>query len=112
MAKGKTSLIPNVVKIGIYSYSIEEIPGPIVINENVVAEAYIDHENLQIKLLDSLVPQRKIQRLMHEVEHGIERHYAIDFHNDSKEDIVDWLAVGHIQVVLDNPDLVKLITEG
>lgn len=94
-------MIPNKVKIGIYDYNIKETDEVIIVNDHVCT-GLIAYEDLIIELKNSMPEQKKYQTLLHEIVHGIIREYSVDLGNDNDETIVDTMAKGLYQVLMDN----------
>lgn len=65
--------------------------------------AWVDHNDLEIRLLETLTAQKKAECLMHEVVHAI--YYAMNLSSkSSEEDVAERLARGLQCVAADNPE--------
>ena len=94
-------MIPDKVKIGIYNYDVKETDD-IIIVDNRVCSGSITYDKLEIKLTKDRPIQKKYQTLLHEIVHGIIREYDLDLKKHDEETVVDTLAIGIYQVLMDN----------
>jgi len=92
------------VKVGIFTYTISEVDGPIVLNGRE-CDGVVVYDDLKIEILKDRAPMKKLQTLAHEIVHAIVREHYIDLREDNTEKTVDALATGFLQVILDNPNL-------
>lgn len=97
--------IPNYVRIGSNYYDIEFTDEPLIIDGRVCM-GIIEYYNHVIKIGNNFGDeQQKEQTLLHEIVHGIIDDRSINFKEDSEEFIVDKIAKGLHQVILDNPHM-------
>jgi len=96
------------VKIGPFRYNITDIHGEVADGRFVHGEATY-HKTL-IKVDANSSKQGAMQTLMHEIIHTIRYQSAIQ-PTENEEYVCDALAFGIIQVIKDNPELVKEIVE-
>lgn len=95
--------IPKQVKVGGLSYKIEETEEPILVN-NQLCYGSADYGKEIIKLSSSLQSQRgKKITFLHELFHCIFNDRCIE--NEDEEYLVDVLAKGLYQVIIDNPEI-------
>ena len=59
----------------------------------------------EILIANQLGPQQKVRVLWHEILHGVMSHAGID---DQSEQLIEVLAYGIVDLLRNNPDLVKL----
>ena len=96
--------IPDKVKIGPYTYSVELTDGPIIVGGRE-CNGSIEYENLKIRILNKSAEQIQITTFLHEVYHGIVRLHGIAFRTWDDEEIIDYTAIGWHQVIIDNPEM-------
>ncbi|MCG3625946.1 hypothetical protein L9Z72_13700 [Clostridioides difficile] len=95
--------IPKQVKVGGLSYKIEETEEPILVN-NQLCYGLADYGTETIKLSNNLQSQRvKEATFLHELFHCIFRDRCIE--SEDEEYLVDVLAKGLHQVIIDNPKI-------
>ncbi|MDL5002019.1 hypothetical protein QRW96_15435 [Clostridioides difficile] len=95
--------IPKEVKVGGLSYKIEETEEPILVN-NQLCYGLADYGSETIKLSTNLQSQRvKEATFLHELFHCIFRDRCIE--SEDEEYLVDVLAKGIHQVIIDNPKI-------
>ncbi|MGX4555734.1 hypothetical protein ACWJWN_16945 [Clostridioides difficile] len=93
--------IPKQVKVGGLFYKIEETEEPILVN-NQLCCGLADYGTETIKLSNNLQSQRvKEATFLHELFHCIFRDRCIE--SEDEEYLVDVLAKGLHQVIIDNP---------
>jgi hypothetical protein len=96
--------IPDVVKIGGMEYDVEITSEPLFV-EDRRCKGLIEYEQQRIRLADDSVisPQTRTRTFWHEVLHGIlsERNFDI-VKADDEETIVEELAIGIHQFIVDN----------
>ena len=96
--------LPSSVKIGVYTYEVKEVDGPILVNGRTCTGS-IAYEDLVIEILKEMPYQRKMQTLFHEIQHGLYDSVSISYEKSSEEEITDCLATGWLMLMMDNPDL-------
>jgi len=95
--------IPEKIKIGGLKYDVEYAEK--MIYENRQTYGHIDQEMCKIQLDKTLKCEQSLkQTFIHEILHGICFDRNIDM-GDKEEDIVDQLAHGLLQVIIDNPGI-------
>lgn len=99
--------IPDKVKIGGYTYKITLRPKDSIIVDGTVSRAAIHFETNEIDIQEDLNYQRKVQTLFHEIQHGIDEYYRIDYEHMETEERCEMLANVWSQILFDNPDLFK-----
>lgn len=95
--------IPDKVRIGGVDYTVimEE---RIIDAEGRALRGQIDYNAAKIKLEPNVQDEQgKKQTLMHEIMHGIAKHFGLSILDD--EDVIDKLATGMYMVISDNPDM-------
>lgn len=93
--------IPNKVKIGgvIYTVLLEQ---RIMNSEHFALCGQIDYDMATIKIEPDVQDQQgKCRTFLHEIFHGIERHFKMDL----TEEEIDNLANGLYMVIQDNPEI-------
>ena len=96
------------VKIGPFRYNITDIHGEVTDGRFVHGEATY-HKTL-IKVDANSSKQGAMQTLMHEIIHTIRYQSAIQ-PTENEEYVCDALSFGLIQLIKDNPELIKEIVE-
>jgi hypothetical protein len=96
------------VKIGGIDYSIERVRD-LRDEDGKKLDGRITYNATHIKIDSDTSDQAFVQILWHEILHGIETQAGRC--GEVKEPTIDALAFGIIQVMRDNPQLVKLITK-
>jgi hypothetical protein len=104
-------MLPNKVKIGGYQYKISLKPKEEIIVDSTVSRAAIHYEINEIDIQENLGHERKIQTLFHEIQHGIDEFYRINYKKTECEELAEMLANAWSQVLLDNPELIEFIKE-
>ena len=94
-----------VVKIGGIDYEVIEEHNLFAYDGTTRLNGHIVYDKCQIRIDDTLDPQAKNQTMWHEILHGILTHAGID---EQSETHIDIIAYGIIQVLRDNPDLVRV----
>ena len=96
-------IIPKSVRIGGVDYAIEYVER-LISSENTALCGLINYDMAVIKIEPNVQDEQgKCRTLLHEIMHGIERHFKLDL----PEDTVDNLANGLYMVIRDNPDMFK-----
>lgn len=94
--------LPDTVKIGPITYTIT--------HEETLGDSgfagQIRYFRSTIAINGDLRPQFALQTLWHEIIHGIMTNAGIP-HDDQTEPLVNAIAYGVLQVIVDNPALVK-----
>lgn len=94
-------IIPDVIRIGSCFYDVEFVDKDLVCNHQE-CYALIDYNNHIIQISEKLGDyQQQEQSFLHEVLHGIVKDRALEI--EDEEFIVDELAKGLHQIILDNP---------
>lgn len=96
------------VKIADNTYSVEEVKGPLVV-DNASCRAVITYEENKIEVLQNLPEDKKKRGILHEIVHGIIRDYNLDPASDEKEYFVDMMALGLNKLIQENPKLIEFI---
>jgi len=104
-------MLPSKIKIGGYQYKINLKPQKEIIVNDTVSRAAIHFEINEIDIQENLGHGRKLQTLFHEIQHGIDEFYRINYKNIEEEELAELLANTWCQVLLDNPELLKFIQE-
>lgn len=99
------------VKIGGYTYKINLKPKEEIIINKVECRGAIHFETLEIDIQQDLCNQRKLQTLFHEIQHGLDEFYRINYKSTEEEEIDEILANVWSQIFIDNPELVNFIKE-
>lgn len=96
------------VKIDQVTYAVSETAGPILVDSRVCRGA-ITYGTNKIELLATEGESQKQVTLMHEIVHGIvyERNLEKYIKGDENEDFTDEMARAIMQLIRDNPELVK-----
>lgn len=93
--------IPESIRIGSCFYDVEYVDKELVLNHQE-CYALIDYNNHVIQISNKLGDyQQQEQSFLHEVFHGIVKDRALEI--EDEEFIVDELAKGLNQIILDNP---------
>ena len=97
--------IPDKVRIAGVDYAIEYKERLIDTESHVALVGQIDYDNAKI-LIEPTVQDKQSQcrTLLHEILHGLERHFKLDF----EEDEIDNLANGLYMVIKDNPGIFEV----
>ena len=104
-------MIPNKVKIGGYQYKVNLKPKEQIVVDSIVSRAAIHFEINEIDIQENLAEGRKLQTLFHEIQHGIDEFYRINYKRMDAEELAEMLANTWCQVLIDNPELIKFIQE-
>ena len=93
--------IPDKVRIGGVDYAVKYEER---LNNGVrLAYGHIDYEKALIRISSEMqTEQGECQTLLHEILHGIARHFELAVGED--EDTIDKLAKGLYMVIVDNPE--------
>ena len=97
----------DTVKIGYRSFSIEPFPNGFCDK----LDGQTDFENLTVRLNAGSLPPVKSCTLLHEILHVIWDDASLK-DEDGEERVITALANGLSQVIRDNPDVIKFITQG
>lgn len=94
-------IIPEVVRIGSCFYDVKFVDKELVLNHQE-CYALIDYNNHVIQISNKLGDiQQQEKSFLHELLHGIVQDRALEI--EDEEFIVDELAKGLHQIILDNP---------
>lgn len=96
-------IIPDKVRIGGVDYTVimEE---RIIDDEGRALRGQIDYNAAKIKLEPNVQDEQgKKQTLMHEIMHGICKHFELSINDD--EDTINKIATGMYMVIADNPEM-------
>ena len=99
------------------SVKIDSVVYDIVVTDKTIVvdgrecKGSIDYNKNIIKIADFLGEGQSKVTLMHEIVHGMAFERGIKFDGTGEETIVDELGKAMLQVMRDNPILVKYITE-
>lgn len=94
--------IPEKIRIGGVDYDVKYEER--LNNGTQLAYGHIDYEKALIRIDVNLMGhQGKCQTLLHEMLHGIAKHFDLKVETD--EDTIDQLAKGLYMVIVDNPDM-------
>lgn len=97
--------IPECVRIGSNYYEVELTDEPLIL-DNIVCRGLIEHYNHVISISTNFGDiQQQEQTFLHEIVHGIVNERSINLKEDDEEFIVDEIAKGLHQVILDNPHM-------
>jgi phenolic acid decarboxylase len=99
---GGGNLIVDKVKVGAITYEVISKPETLCLNQRECA-GIINYEDATIRLNSNRSKQKVYQTFLHELFHAI--FTDRDINVDNEEEIVDSLAKGLHQVIIDNPDL-------
>lgn len=94
--------IPEKVRIGGVVYDVQYEDR---LNDGTsLAYGHIDYDKALIRLAPNLQSQQgECQTLLHEIMHGIAKHFELKIENDEKT--IDVLARGLYMVISDNPEI-------
>lgn len=98
----------NSVKIGAIDYTVETVEN-LQDEEGKKLDGRITYNMTTIRVDSETSPQAFVQILLHEILHGIETQSGRN--GEIEEPTIDALAFGIYQVMRDNPELVRMITE-
>lgn len=94
--------IPEKIRIGGVDFTVKYEDR--LNNGTILAYGHIDYDNALIRLAPNLQSkQGECQTLLHEVFHGIAKHFDIPIGED--EDQIDKMARGLYMVIMDNPGM-------
>lgn len=97
--------IPVKVRIGSIYYDVIVEDKTIVLDSSQ-CKGKIDYDFHKINIDSSIQDEQgQEQTFLHELIHGIARERSLDFDNPDEETIVDGLAIGLHQVIMDNPEI-------
>lgn len=99
-------MIPNKVRIGPIDFTVVEIERLRDDAGSKSLDGNISYARSEIRLGAELEWQAKRQTLWHEIIHGLMTQGHIET-GEAEEQMVDVLAYGIVQVLRDNPELVK-----
>lgn len=103
-------IIPKDVRIVSCFYEVELTDEPLILDHQECF-AVIEYENHVIKINNNLGDiQQHEQSLLHEIVHGIINDREINLKEDDEEFIVNEIARGLHQIILDNP--IMFLDEG
>lgn len=99
--------IPAKIRIGSMNYSVV-LTDKTILKGSQQCYGHIDWEQHIIEIDKALQDvQGQEQTFLHEIVHGIIHERNLDMQNMDEEIVVDELAMGLHQVILDNPDIFK-----
>jgi hypothetical protein len=96
------------VKVGPFRFEVRDVP-KLVNDEDEPVDGYLDHSRTEILLDADLSNDSRLATLIHEIVH--EKVEIQCGHNLRDDGLIDAIAFSWIEVMRDNPDLVKLITK-
>lgn len=97
-------LIP-IVKIRNMHYDVNTVDYTVLNGQ--LCYGLIDYNKLEIQIAKDIPLEKQRETLWHEILHGITNEYNIDLSNDDEEDIIDEISKGIVQVLHDNPELIR-----
>jgi hypothetical protein len=98
---------PSFVKIGGIVYAVEYVQN--LRDGDAKLNGWIQYDPSTISIEATMGEQAAAQVMWHEILHGIATQAGR--HGELKEQTIDALAYGIVQVLRDNPDLVQMTTE-
>jgi Zn-dependent peptidase ImmA (M78 family) len=99
--------IPEKVRVGSMIYSVTQGDKTLLIN-NKACKGLISYEKHEIEINNSVQDKQGAeQTFLHELVHAIVYERNITLEKTDEEVIVDELATGLHQVIMDNPDIFK-----
>lgn len=109
--KEKRDCMIEKVRIDTAEYAVKVVDEPILLDGRDCA-GIIDYVKTEIKLKEDIA-EKRLDVLMHEIVHGIfiERNINDKIPADDLELVVDEFAKGMLNVMRDNPDLLRLISK-
>jgi hypothetical protein len=96
------------VKVGPFRFEVRDVP-KLVNDDDQLVDGYLDHSRTEILLDADLSNDSRLATLIHEIVH--EKVEIQCGHNLRDDGLIDAIAFSWIEVMRDNPDLVKLITK-
>ena len=99
--------IPEKIVISGMEYKVG-LSNDVLFCDNLRAYGHIDFDKKEI-LIDKTLRENQghIQTLIHEILHGIVYDREISFLQDDEETIINQLAKGLYQIIIDNPNMFK-----
>ena len=97
------------IRIGGMDFEVRVNP-ELSISENACGKISVNLSRIEIE--PSMSQQRQAQTMLHEIVHGIIRTSRLGDvlqNSDDEERFIDGLAFGMLQVIRDNPDLIREI---
>ena len=109
--KEKRDSMIEKVRIDTAEYAVKVVDEPILLDGRDCA-GIIDYVKTEIKLKEDIA-EKRLDVLMHEIVHGIliERNINDKIPTDDLELVVDEFAKGMLNVMRDNPDLLRLVSK-
>lgn len=104
-------MIPQIVFIGSQAYKIHLQDGVVNKPENVVCNGLCIDATKTILLDLNLEPATLYMTLLHELIHAIHEEYAIE-DGASEERVTSVLSVALFNLLVDNPELEKVLSKG
>ena len=95
------------IRIGSLAFSIRSVPRLANDNDERV-DGYLDHSKGLILLDDDLGEDARLATLLHEIVH---EKVEIQCGHVLSEGLIDAIAFGWLEVMRENPDLVRMITK-
>lgn len=100
--------IPEYVRIGGIKYEVKYEKR--LNNGTSLAYGHIDYDRAIIRLAPDLQSEQgECQTLLHEILHGISKHFELDIESD--EYTIDALARGLYMVIADNPEMFVVVPQ-
>ncbi|MGN6710713.1 hypothetical protein [Anaerocolumna jejuensis] len=100
--------IPENVRIGGIKYEVKYEER--LNNGTSLAYGHIDYDRAIIRLASDLQSEQgECQTLLHEILHGISKHFELDIESD--ENTIDALARGLYMVIADNPEMFVVVPQ-
>ena len=97
--------IPDKVRIGSFDYKVKLIDETILLG-NTACYGRIEFDTHTIEINQKLQDSQGLQQtFLHELVHGIVKHFNIKLPQENEEDIVDKMSCGLHQVIRDNPGI-------
>lgn len=108
--------LPNKVRIGGMNYSLSqrqtsEDLGKMLEIEGIVFGCY-SHKEQEIHIAKDLKEEQSQLTTIHEIIHGIFRHYLPQMDAEQEEDLVNLISNGLFQVICDNKQLASTVFGG
>jgi hypothetical protein len=97
------------IKIGAFRFEVRDVP-KLADDDDRLVDGYLDHSRTEILLDADLSNDARLATLVHEIVH--EKVEIQCGHNLRDEGLIDAIAFSWIEVMRDNPELVRMITKG
>lgn len=92
------------LKIGPYNYTVKDVD---CVSKSEPFCGLILYAEQEIRLDSDLMPERRVETLLHEAIHGIDEYMSTDL----SEAQVKSLGIGITMLLRDNPELVELVAD-